>query len=985
MAGNKFWGGSSSSSASDSDESDDSQPQVAAAAPSTRRPMARWAEESSSDDEVVQKRTVRSHNDKRYEQMIERIKVMKNHMKIDDFATLITDYETILKMLDKLKAVVEQDGGPPPQFIKAIAGIEAYVDKLHAEQVERKQNKGEKLPENKQRNFNTLRAKVRKGNKAFQDLITNAELGPEEESEQDKSSNDDSEDEGAADGRSAESGSSSSSSSSSGSSSSSSDSDSDSSSDSDSDSSTGSDSDSSSDGSYNTGSADSDEEGLDAEAAREKKMLRWLITPDRLAQLEKKDRDKKQKEEEEGKKKEEKRRRQQNEGNQRAQERQGDRQARSKDEPEEYSPDELMKKVTEIAQQRGRRGFDRKAYMDKLAGLMPHAAKQGPRAQLYIFSSMVSADFDNTGTVFSAMKIEMWNEALDKVNQMLPLLVLSYREMKESGQEEEQRPVAEEEDDEAEDPTSHYRSQELFVAFFEKLDDELYKALQFTVDVYGAEYQEILANSSKFLVLVKRLLKFFEDTQQQQPRGVVALRLMEQLYYKPDMLNARVYEAICSSDRVPEEEKPDWTWPADSREFMSKLCHYVFSTGQVRLQRRALLCQAYHLALHDHFQATRDLLHLGNLLEQALESEVHTQILYNRVLAQMGLCAFRLGKIQDAHNCLMEVYMHNKARELLAQGLSYSKNMDRTPEQERAERLRQLPYHMHINLEVLESAHHICAMLLEVPNLAMQSIDPNNKRMISRVLRRALDQYDKQPFTGPPENAKEAVVSAAKALQRGDWQSASAALEDLKVWDHIDPSHPENGKKIKIMIKEKIKIEALRTYLFAYASIYDAFHLDQLAEMFDLDPKMVHSIVSKMMIKEEITAFWDESSKFVLVQHVEPTPLQRLSLTLADRGAQAVENNERLVNQRTGDYGFKQNPGQQGDRWGQGGGKGRFGKGGAGGAPQMDDGKGRKGKGRGKSSMTRPPQNRGWENARAGALRGSAQRGWSTGGGGRPN
>eukprot|EP00972_Heterocapsa_arctica_P025616 3769264-Heterocapsa_arctica.AAC.1 len=70
--------------------------------------------------------------------------------------------------------------------------------------------------------------------------------------------------------------------------------------------------------------------------------------------------------------------------------------------------------------------------------------------------------------------------------------------------------------------------------------------------------------------------------------------------------------------------------------------------------------------------------------------------------------------------------------------------MDRTPEQERAERLRQLPYHMHINLEVLESAHHICAMLLEVPNLAMQSIDPNNKRVISRVLRKALEQYDKQ-------------------------------------------------------------------------------------------------------------------------------------------------------------------------------------------------------------------------------------------------
>merc|ERR1719515_437751 len=162
------------------------------------------------------------------------------------------------------------------------------------------------------------------------------------------------------------------------------------------------------------------------------------------------------------------------------------------------------------------------------------------------------------------------------------------------------------------------------------------------------------------------------------------------------------------------------------------------------MQKRAALCQAYHLALHDQFQVARDLLHLGNLQDQAAEADVHTQIIYNRVLAQMGLCAFRLGKIQEAHNFLMDVCMHNKARELLAQGLSYSKNMDRTPDQERAEKMRQLPYHMHINLEVLESAHHISAMLLEVPNMAMQSIDPNNKRIISRVLRRQLEHYDKQ-------------------------------------------------------------------------------------------------------------------------------------------------------------------------------------------------------------------------------------------------
>merc|ERR1712050_770732 len=104
-------------------------------------------------------------------------------------------------------------------------------------------------------------------------------------------------------------------------------------------------------------------------------------------------------------------------------------------------------------------------------------------------------------------------------------------------------------------------------------------------------------------------------------------------------------------------------------------------------------------------------------------------------MGQLGLCAFRLGKINEAHHCLMVICMHNKGRELLAQGLSFNKSMEKTAEQERDERLRQLPYHMHINLEVLESAHHISAMLLEVPNMAMETMHPDRKRTISRAFR----------------------------------------------------------------------------------------------------------------------------------------------------------------------------------------------------------------------------------------------------------
>lgn len=54
------------------------------------------------------------------------------------------------------------------------------------------------------------------------------------------------------------------------------------------------------------------------------------------------------------------------------------------------------------------------------------------------------------------------------------------------------------------------------------------------------------------------------------------------------------------------------------------------------------------------------------------------------------------------------------------------------------------------------------------------------------------------------------------------------------------------------MLVRLIKEESLRTYLFTYSNVYGSISMQTLADMFELNKSVVHSIISKMIINEEL-------------------------------------------------------------------------------------------------------------------------------------
>ncbi|XP_038847568.1 eukaryotic translation initiation factor 3 subunit C-like [Salvelinus namaycush] len=224
---------------------------------------------------------------------------------------------------------------------------------------------------------------------------------------------------------------------------------------------------------------------------------------------------------------------------------------------------------------------------------------------------------------------------------------------------------------------------------------------------------------------------------------------------------------------------------------------------------------------------------------------------------------------------------------------------------------------MHINLELLECVYLVSAMLLEIPYMAAHEFDAR-RRMISKQFHHQLRVGERQPLLGPPESMREHVVSASKSMKMGDWRTCHSFIINEKMNSKVWDLFPET-QCVREMLVRKIQEESLRTYLFTYSSVYDSISMETLKEMFELELPTVHSIISKMIINEELMASLDQPTQTVVMHRTEPTSLQNMALQLAEKLGGLVENNERVFDLKQGIYGGYFNRDQKGYQQKQGG------------------------------------------------------------------
>ncbi|KAJ5804857.1 Eukaryotic translation initiation factor 3 subunit C [Penicillium riverlandense] len=564
----------------------------------------------------------------------------------------------------------------------------------------------------------------------------------------------------------------------------------------------------------------------------------------------------------------------------------------------QYTPESILKHLRVIVESRGKKNTDRLEQIRTMEKLLEVA--NTPYQRIRVYMALISTRFDLTASsTANYMSPEQWKLADQEFSSLLSVLednrgfVVS--EGAEEWEDDEKQPQLE--------PGQNFYIPGSIVSYVERLDDELTRSLQ-QIDPHTAEYIERLSDEQQLYNNIVRAQLYSEslstnekgDSRQDNVNRVV-IRRLEHVYFKPSSVVSILEDSTWKA--MPPTLDSSVTPRADAGDvtvLIQTLCNYLFQYSDGIIRARAMLCQIYFLALHDHYYRSRDLMLMSHLTENISNFDVSTQILFNRTLVQIGLCAFRSGLIYEAQTTLGDICGSGRQKELLAQGIILQRYSTVSPEQERLERQRQLPFHMHINLELLECIYLTSSMFLEVPLMAQTSSAPEmRRRMISKTFRRMLDYNERQVFTGPPENTRDGVIMSAKFLAAGDWKKAAEMLSSIKIWDLMP--QPE---KVKEMLSAQMQEEGLRTYLFTYAPFYDSLSISSLAGMFELPEKKIAAIISRMISHEELAAALDQVNDAIIFRKgVELSRLQSQIVTMADKSMNLLESNEKTLEQRT--------------------------------------------------------------------------------------
>ncbi|CAF3473730.1 unnamed protein product [Rotaria sp. Silwood1] len=517
---------------------------------------------------------------------------------------------------------------------------------------------------------------------------------------------------------------------------------------------------------------------------------------------------------------------------------------------EEISYEEILKKLNEIISMCGKHTTNYYDQFEYLTNLRQYVKKRNLTVEIdmKILLIQITISFDYYQKENEYLKFETWTRILDCIEELVTLIS----------------------DNDHIDITEYIKEESLLynlhddmIIIILKMNEEFIKILR-NIDHQSQNYIEQLKDELRILSIINQLKNYFELKSHENNKIIQAehlctiyLCVMEHIYYKYDKTSEQ-----------------------SSISLMDRFCKYIYTNNTLNhIRTQANLYHIYHLSLHDNYNEARNLILMSHIQETIYHSNISTQILYNRTMVQLGLCAFRFGEIHQAYQILMNLQPANRMKELLGQDINIRNNSEMNKQQ------YLLPFHMHINVQLIECIYLISAMFIEISSIHKQSM--------SKHFHIVMNQGEKQLIFESMETMREHIIATSHALKIGDWNRCINSLINNKMNKQVWNLMPQGTKMFEMLIN-KIKEESLRIYLISNTMMFDSISIPNLADMFELSIKQVYEIICKMILNEELMASIEDSNQFLILNSNRWSRIQSLSVELMDKTLRLYEQNQKL-------------------------------------------------------------------------------------------
>jgi translation initiation factor 3 subunit C len=492
----------------------------------------------------------------------------------------------------------------------------------------------------------------------------------------------------------------------------------------------------------------------------------------------------------------------------------------------------IKKYLMNVDEKRGKSGYNPLLYIRNFSRLLPEVKAFETRIELLI--ALLKIRSEATQLVReNVMTLSYWNETYDNLNELFKILKenpsYSFAEpnLDDSAKEKES---SDEDDDK---PKVSHKFQTNLLAYLELLDNFL------TLGIKGEEpkssmYIRWLQNEVQLLLLAEDVMSYYKGLKNLQVQVRLALIFLDRLHYKHDSLLKVMREKSSS------KTKKEYYFEEDMKGKIEELTQLVYENGNPTQKMRATLYQVFYYALHGHYYKAHGLF---IRVSQQQVSNVKLQIYYNRALVQLGLAAFQCGYIDLVVECLSEIMATTRLKEILAQGVSGRKEKSAKQEQDEIKKL--LPYHMHMNLDLIEASYLISTMLIEVPIVAKQR-HALGENIAMKYFRKVMQDFERRNVLAiPHDTVKENIASAVHKLQEGNWQQCYELIKNMSIWK----LYRDSKDKVLKMIEEKIKRAGLLAYVHMSLSCYNSYSIPTLAQIFGLDEESISKIVARVFFE----------------------------------------------------------------------------------------------------------------------------------------